>query len=202
MGLYRFHPGYQKHLIKGSDGDISFTSVWMKKAFKWEHVNHQRSLLSLRISELISAAAPVSVHHSTRDWVIMEQMRWRHLLHPNPPPRHPLSFCPPIPSLFPVAFLLFNPAFSPPPFFFYHLALIFFVMFSTFGVLSSLISPCAPSPPSPAPYLSTLYCFSPSSTGTSSLFFLFHRFSFFLLQGTRSSLSVLLSCACTHTRTT
>lgn len=124
----------------------------------------------------------------------------------SPPPQPPTQASPLLlpshPLIIPCCISSLLSCFLSPPFFFYHLALIFFVMFSTFGVLSSLISPCAPSPPSPAPYLSTLYCFSPSSTGTSSLFFLFHRFSFFLLQGTRSSLSVLLSCACTHTRTT
>lgn len=81
---------------------------------------------------------------------------------------------------------------------FYHLTSIF-VIFSTLGAPSSLISPFPPSPPLPATYLSLLYCFSPSPIGAFSLFlFLLLRFSFFLLRGTRGSLSVLLPTAHTH----
>lgn len=84
--------------------------------------------------------------------------------------------------------------------FFYHLALIFFVIFSTLGAFSSLISPSAPPPPSPAPYRSILYCFSPSPTHTFSPFFsLSLRFSSFPPAGNWRQL-VCLDADCTHAR--
>lgn len=120
----------------------------------------------------------------------MEQMRWRHLLPPpHPPLSHPCSFSPP-PPIFPVAFLLFYPAslqFSPSP------RLNFFVIFSTLGTLSSLISPSIPS------ITCSLSLYPVLFQPLTRLFSLF--LPFFLLQGTQGSLSALLPTAHTHDQT-
>lgn len=120
----------------------------------------------------------------------MEQMRWRHLATPHPPLSHPRSPPPhPHPPIFPVAFLLFYPASLQ---FFHSPRLNFFVIFSTLGTLSSLISPSIPS------ITCSLSLYPVSFQPLTHLFFFAF---FFLLQGTQGSLSALLPTAHTHDQT-
>lgn len=180
MGLYRFHPDYQKHVIKGSEGDISFTSVWIKKGPKiWTsepskiHIVPQKQWTDFCCGAGVCSLFNRRFSNNGTDEVASSPAP------PSPPSRHPLSFFPPLPSIFPVAFLLFYPAFSS---FFDHLALIFLSSFPPWALshlwfhplhhplhhllpisLSYIVS--APHPP--APFLSffplsSLFFFSPA----------------------------------------
>lgn len=113
-------------------------------------------------------------------------MRWRHLLPPPPPHHSAILVRSPLPPNIPCCISALLSCFSPisPP----HLALIFFVIFSTLGTLSSPISPSITCSLSLYPVL-----FQPL-TRLFSLFLPFFSY--------RELKAACLPCCRLHTRTT
>lgn len=200
MGLYRFHPDYQKCFIKRMieewwrrflylSLDKKGPKIWTSEPSKI-HLVPQKQWTDFCCGAVVCSSFKQRFSNNGTDEVASS---------PAPPSPHsgfpsPSALPSPQYSLFNFcSFILLSLLFLSP-----HRN--FFVIFSTLGTLSSLISPSAPSPPSP-PYFSILFQDRETPpTRTFSLFFLLFLPFFFFPPAGNSRQLVCLAADCTHAR--